>query len=96
MKIADKIARLMIPDDIKLVGKRDANGNIVIHPKTLICVLRNNVSRGYHLAQEHCALTAEDVEQILTIGLDLGASRDKASFAEIARIYNERKKEKEE
>jgi len=51
-KRADQAAKEIYKDGIKLVGRRDRNGNLIIHPETMVGVLRNACQRGYEQAEK--------------------------------------------
>ena len=51
MTKAEIAANEIYKDGIRLVGRRDRNNNIVIHPETMVGILRNAVERGYQQAE---------------------------------------------
>lgn len=51
-KRAEKAANEIYKDGIELLGRRDKNGNLIIHPETMIGILRNACQRGYDQAEK--------------------------------------------
>lgn len=51
-KKAEQAAKEIFKDGIALVGRRDKNNNLVIHPETMVGILRNAAQRGYKLAEK--------------------------------------------
>ena len=51
-KRAEQAAKEIYKDGIELFGRRDKNGNLIIHPETMIGILRNACQRGYEQAEK--------------------------------------------
>ena len=51
-KRAEEAAKEIFKDGIELFGRRDKNNNLVIHPETMVGILRNAAQRGYELAEK--------------------------------------------
>lgn len=66
-KIAEQAAKEIYKDGIKLVGRRDKNGNLIIHPEIMVGILRNACQRGYEQAEKDLALTWEDMVLLRTL-----------------------------
>lgn len=52
-KRATEAAKEIYKDGIQLLGRRDRNNNIVIHPETMVGVLRNAAKKGYEQAEKN-------------------------------------------
>lgn len=65
-KRAEQASKEIYKDGIELFGRRDKNGNLIIHPETMVGILRNACQRGYEQAEKDTALTIEDLELIHT------------------------------
>ena len=63
-KRAGQAAKEIYKDGIELFGRRDRNGNLIIHPETMIGILRNACQKGYEQAEKDIALTWEDIKTI--------------------------------
>jgi hypothetical protein len=63
-KRAEQAAKEIYKDGIELFGRRDRNGNLIIHPETMIGILRNACQKGYEQAEKDLALTWEDIKTI--------------------------------
>lgn len=51
-KRSEEAAKEIYKDGIELFGRRDKNGNLIIHPETMVGVLRNAAQRGYMQAEK--------------------------------------------
>ena len=51
-KRAEFAAKEIHKDGIHLLGRRDRYNNIVIHPETMVGVLRNAAQKGYEQAEK--------------------------------------------
>ena len=51
-KRSEEAAKEIYKDGIKLVGRRDKNNNIIIHPEIMVGILRNAATRGYEQAEK--------------------------------------------
>ena len=51
-KRAEQAAKEIYKDGIELFGRRDRNGNLIIHPETMVGILRNACQRGYDQAEK--------------------------------------------
>jgi len=51
-KRAKDFAKEIFKDGIELFGRRDKNNNLVIHPETMVGILRNTMQRGYEQAEK--------------------------------------------
>lgn len=65
-KRAEEAAKEIFKDGIELFGRRDKNNNLVIHPETMVGILRNAAQRAYEQAEKDLALTIEDMERLHT------------------------------
>lgn len=50
---AEQAANEIYKDGIELFGRRDKNGNLIIHPETMVGILRNACQRGYEQAEKN-------------------------------------------
>lgn len=65
-KRAEAAAKEIYKDGIQLVGRRDRNNNIVIHPETMVGILRNSAQNGYKQAEKDIiSLIESRIEEIL-------------------------------
>jgi len=60
MSKAEQAAKEIYKDGIKLVGRRDRNNNIVIHPEIMVGILRNAAAKGYEQAEKDTIEKAYD------------------------------------
>ena len=51
-KRAEQAAKEIYKDGIELFGRRDRNGNLIIHPETMVGILRNACQKGYEQAEK--------------------------------------------
>ena len=51
-KRSEEAAKEIYKDGIELLGRRDKNGNLIIHPETMVGILRNACQRGYEQAEK--------------------------------------------
>lgn len=51
-KKAEQAAKEIYKDGIELFGHRDKHGNLIIHPETMVGILRNACQRGYEKAEK--------------------------------------------
>lgn len=75
-KIAEQAAKEIYKDGIKFVCRRDRNGNLIIHPETMMGILRNACQRGYEQAEKDLALTWEDIQTVDNIVVDMARNTD--------------------
>lgn len=71
MTKAEQAAKEIYKDGIQLVGRRDQNNNLVIHPETMVGILRNAAERGYERAEKDLILTWQDIKTIIQLADDL-------------------------
>lgn len=71
MTKAEQAAKEIYKDGIQLVGRRDKNNNLVIHPETMVGILRSAAERGYELAEKDLALTWQDIKTVVKLADDL-------------------------
>ena len=70
-KRAEKAAKEIYEDGIQLVGRRDRNNNLVIHPETMVGILRNAAQKGYEQAEKDLALTLAQVVKLDNIIMNM-------------------------
>ena len=75
-KRAEQAANEIYKDGIELFGRRDRNGNLIIHPETMMGILRNACQRGYEQAEKDLTLTWEDIKNIDNIVVDMARNTD--------------------
>lgn len=51
-KRAEQATKEIYKDGIELFGRRDRNGNLIIHPETMVGILRNACQIGYEQAEK--------------------------------------------
>ena len=51
-KQAEQAAKEIYKDGIELLGRRDKNKNLIIHPETMVGILRDACQRGYEQAEK--------------------------------------------
>lgn len=51
-KRAEQATKEIYKDGIELFGRRDRNGNLIIHPETMVGILRNACQKGYEQAEK--------------------------------------------
>ena len=51
-KQAEEASKEIYKDGIELLGRRDRNGNLIIHPETMVGILRNACQKGYEQAEK--------------------------------------------
>ena len=63
-KRAEQAANEIYKDGIELFGRRDRNGNLIIHPEIMIGILQNACQRGYEQAEKDLiALVKQYIEK---------------------------------
>lgn len=85
MSRAEEAAKEIYKDGIQLSGRRDRNNNIVIHPETMVGVLRNAAQRGYRQAEK-------DIEKRIMKYLNSRNDSDYATVGRIKKHFEEYKK----
>lgn len=99
-KRAEEAANEIYKDGIELFGRRDKNGNLIIHPETMVGILRNACQRGYEQAEKDFALTWEDLEMIDHIMADVvderfeGPTTVEEDYIEVLNRFNKSKEKK--
>lgn len=68
---AEEAANEIYKDGIELFGRRDKNGNLIVHPETMVGILRNACQRGYEAAEKDLALTPDDIKLITKIHYEI-------------------------
>lgn len=58
-KRAEKAAKEIYKDGIELFGRRDKNGNFIIHPEIMVGILRNACQAGYEQAEKETIRTVK-------------------------------------
>lgn len=58
-KRAEEAAKKIYKDGIELFGHRDKNGNLIIHPETMVGILRNAYQAGYEQAEKEMIRTVK-------------------------------------
>lgn len=61
MTRAEKAAKEIYKDGIELLGRRDNNGNLIIHPEIMVGILRNACRRGYEQAEKDTSALIESI-----------------------------------
>ena len=51
-KRAEQAAKEIYKDGIELLGSRDKRGNLIIHPETMVGILRNACQRSHKQAEK--------------------------------------------
>lgn len=59
-KKAEQAAKEIYKDGIELFGRRDKNGNLIIHPETMVGILRNACQEGYEQAENNLSWHSVD------------------------------------
>ena len=99
-KRAEQSANEIYKDGIELFGRRDRNGNLIIHPETMVEILRNACQRGYEQAEKDLALTWEDIQTIDNIVVDMARNTDwplrgqEVFYTEVLNRFNKSKEGK--
>lgn len=81
-KRSEEASKEIFKDGIELFGRRDKNNNLVIHPETMVGILRNAAQRGYEQAEQDLALTWEDIRTICLLTIGAEVVRDNQDLAD--------------
>ena len=98
-KRAEQAAKEIYKDGIELFGRRDRNGNLIIHPETMIGILQNACQKGYEHAEKDLTLTWEDIQTIDNIVVDMARNTDwplrgqEVFYTEVLNRFNKSKEE---
>ena len=96
-KQAEQAAKEIYKDGIELLGRRDKNKNLIIHPETMVGILRDACQRGYEQAEKNLVLTWKDMQLIWQLCDILNNEQpnlygSKDFFTEVLNRYNKEKK----